>query len=254
MSGGLCLSGCRKPGQVERKERDASHLGRMPRLGGGEDDVQPVEARPWRCGHRAPRRSDRRAWEFRSGCEGRAADQSGETPRSASTVPPRVPTRNRVDVARSPPAKSNTCSLKRRQQTPARRQTRQVPGARAAGRCFGVRRHQRKRAADALGDDARVAVDCGKLGPRPLRARGGDAAHRVDDRAELLDAVDPRADVRESERHGARLGWIARRRAVRTGERMRISLERRPQRRLAGVVERARCPGSSATASARRGR
>ena len=63
------------------------------------------------------------------------------------------------------------------------------------------RRRVGERAADRLADRRRVAVDRDERAARRLRARRGDAAHRVDDRAELADALDARGDVGEPAGH-----------------------------------------------------
>ena len=62
-------------------------------------------------------------------------------------------------------------------------------------------------------DRRRIAVDGDELAAGLLGARRGDAAHRIHHRAELADALDARADVREAFGHGwpAALGRLVRR-------------------------------------------
>src|ERR1019366_9560397 len=120
-------------------------------------------------------------------CDGIALVQSATTPRSAAMAPPRVPIRNNSAVARSAPAASSTRSLK----APA--------NPCSAQKITIAARPDRRR------DRRRVMIHRHKLSSGLLDARGGDAAHRIHHRAELADAFDAGANIREALGHDAPL-------------------------------------------------
>ena len=106
---------------------------------------------------------------------------------------------------RSAPAASKIRSLKAPAK-PCSAQKRTRPRARRSGcAVLPIRRQQGNGAADGGGDDQGIAVDGRELGAGLLGAGGGDAAHGVDDGAELSDALDPRCDIGKALGHGAAL-------------------------------------------------
>ena len=125
-------------------------------------------------------------------------------PRSAATARAAgADQKQSAGVADRRPAASSTRSLKApAKPCSATEQHQRQPARPPARRRRGPRARRAQRAADRGGDRRGIAVDRDELRARLLGARGGDAAHRIDHRAELADAFDARADVGEALGHG----------------------------------------------------